>query len=246
VKRLSWQVDLAAALVAVSALLYYVHYLVFRDVRHIFIFLLGDLAFIPIEVAVVALVINRLLSVREKRVLMKKMNMAIGTFYSAMGAELLRRLSRFNLDLERIRDALIVEGDWTDTEFETLGRRLREGDYRFDSRRDDLDSLKRFLAGEREFILGLLENPNLLEHDTFTDLLWAVFHLADELGHRENLRDLPATDHDHLSNDMKRAFSFLVYEWLEYMKHLKEDYPYLFSLAMRTNPFKRETSVIVG
>jgi len=239
-------VDLAAALVAVSALLYYVHYLVFRDVRHIFIFLLGDLAFIPIEVAVVALVINRLLSVREKRVLMKKMNMAIGTFYSAMGAELLRRLSRFNLDLERIRDALIVEGDWTDTEFETLGRRLREGDYRFDSRRDDLDSLKRFLAGEREFILGLLENPNLLEHDTFTDLLWAVFHLADELGHRENLRDLPATDHDHLSNDMKRAFSFLVYEWLEYMKHLKEDYPYLFSLAMRTNPFKRETSVIVG
>jgi len=30
-------------------------------------------------------------------------------------------------------------------------------------------------------LLGLLGNPNLLEHDSFTDLLWAVFHLMEEL-----------------------------------------------------------------
>ena len=29
----------------------------------------------------------------------------------------------------------------------------------------------------------------------------------------------------------------LIIEWLAYMKHLKESYPYLFSLAVRTNPF---------
>jgi hypothetical protein len=29
------------------------------------------------------------------------------------------------------------------------------------------------------------------------------------------------------------------------MKHLKENYPYLFSLAMRTNPFDADASVIV-
>jgi len=34
----------------------------------------------------------------------------------------------------------------------------------------------------------------LLEHDTFSDLLWAVFHLAEELAHRDNVKDLKDTD----------------------------------------------------
>ncbi|MBA7569274.1 hypothetical protein ES708_11013 [subsurface metagenome] len=34
-------------------------------------------------------------------------------------------------------------------------------------------------------------------------------------------------------------------EWLDYMKHLKNNYPYLFSLAMRTNPFDANASVEV-
>jgi hypothetical protein len=30
-----------------------------------------------------------------------------------------------------------------------------------------------------------------------------------------------------------------------YMQHLKQNYPYLFSLAMRTNPFDANASAIV-
>ena len=92
----------------------------------------------------------------------------------------------------------------------------------------------------------LLENPNLLEHDTFTDTLWAVFHLTDELAHREDLKSLPETDVRHLSGDIDRAYKCIVAEWLEYMKHLKRDYPYLFSLAVRTNPFDPAARVEVG
>jgi hypothetical protein len=33
---------------------------------------------------------------------------------------------------------------------------------------------------------------------------------------------------------------------LDYMKYMKENYPYLFSFAMRTNPFDREASPIVA
>jgi hypothetical protein len=36
---------------------------------------------------------------------------------------------------------------------------------------------------------------------------------------------------------MKRAYSELLREWIAHMKHLKTAYPYLFSLAVRTNPF---------
>jgi len=94
-------------------------------------------------------------------------------------------------------------------------------------------------------MLSLLANPNLLEHDTFTDLLWAVFHLSEELSSRPDLTRLPRTDNDHLSGDMKRAYMLIITEWLAYMKHLKHDYPYLFSLAVRTNPMDVNASPVV-
>ncbi len=89
------------------------------------------------------------------------------------------------------------------------------------------------------------ENPNILEHETFTDLLWAVFHLAEELENRVDVKNLSDTDYSHISGDMKRAYILLVSQWLNYMKHLKSAYPYLFSLAVRINPFDPDASPIV-
>jgi hypothetical protein len=41
---------------------------------------------------------------------------------------------------------------------------------------------------------------------------------------------------------MRRSYILLISEWLDYMRHLKENYPYLFSFAMRTNPFDPDAS----
>ena len=46
-----------------------------------------------------------------------------------------------------------------------------------------------------------------------------------------------------MAGDIKRAYTLLVFEWLSYMKHLKNNYPYLFSLAMRLNPFDENATV---
>jgi len=85
----------------------------------------------------------------------------------------------------------------------------------------------------------------LLENESFTELLYAVFHLAEELAYRDDLRKSPVTDKTHLAGDIKRAYVLLVHQWLDYMAHLKTHYPYLFSLAMRTNPFDQQASPIV-
>jgi len=37
----------------------------------------------------------------------------------------------------------------------------------------------------------------------------------------------------------------LALQWLKYMEHLKVNYPYLFSLSLRTNPFDRNATPIV-
>jgi len=109
-----------------------------------------------------------------------------------------------------------------------------------------IEALTDFLRGKRDFLLALLQNPTLLEHEAFSDLLWAVFHLADELAHRRDLKQLSDTDCAHLAGDMAHVQKHLVAQWSGYMQHLKHDYPFLFSLALRTNPFDPEAQVEVG
>ena len=69
---------LAAALIVSSLVLYTFHYLVFSDTHYILIYGLGELAFLPIEVLLVTLVIDRLLEASEKRAMLNKLNMVIG------------------------------------------------------------------------------------------------------------------------------------------------------------------------
>jgi hypothetical protein len=122
---------------------------------------------------------------------------------------------------------------------------LQKHEHAIDSRSGNLEGLRSFIVDKRAFLLRLLENPNLLEHEEFTELLWAVFHLAEELSYRASVTDLAETDYKHLSGDITRAYRLLIREWLSHMEHLKNDYPYLFSLAVRINPFDPNSSVEV-
>jgi len=193
----------------------------------------------------VATVTEMLLNKREKSVRLEKLNMLIGAFFSEVGTKLLIHFSDCDPKLNKIRKELIVAGDWSGQEFSRVSRRLRNYDYGIDIQKVDLEDLRNFLIKKRNFSLRLLENPTLLEHESFTDLLRAVFHLTEELDARENLSNLPDTDYEHLAGDIKRAYILLVHEWLDYMKYLKDNYPYLFSLAMRTNPFDKNASPVV-
>jgi len=65
------------------------------------------------------------------------------------------------------------------------------------------------------------------------------------LERREKVTGLSDSDYEHLAVDVNRAYTLLVQQWLEYGKYLKDNYPYLFSLAMRTNPFDQTASPFV-
>lgn len=240
-----WHITLAAALIAASAVSYLIQISIFHRTEETLFYMLQDVAFVPIQVLLVTLFLNQLLAAREKQALMKKLNMLIGTFHIEVGAELIRRCSAFAGDLTEVRKRLKVTPRWTAREFQDAAAFVKGADLRIDSRAADLDSLKELLETKRYFLLGLLANPNLLEHDTFTDLLWAVFHLAEELAARKGFEGLPRVDYDHLSGDIKRAYSLLLSEWLFYMKHLREDYPYLFSLAVRMSPLDPDADPVV-
>lgn len=244
-KRFRWQILLGLFLIILSVMLYLLHYAIFRDPHHIFIYMVGDIAFVPIEVLLVTLIIHQLLGMREKRTLLEKLNMLIGTFFSEVGSRLLAYFSDLDPKLDEIRKELIVTNGWSEQEFFRVNKRLKSYDYGVDVQKVNLEDLRSFLVDKRDFLLRLLENPNLLEHESFTELLRAVFHLTEELASREDVRQLPNADREHLTGDIKRAYTLLVHEWLDYMKYLKDNYPYLFSLAMRTNPFDLDASPVV-
>ncbi|WP_225370549.1 hypothetical protein [Methanobrevibacter arboriphilus] len=119
-------------------------------------------------------------------------------------------------------------------------------DLGIDQRKEFLIDLKQLLVENRGFLIRLLENPNLLEKDTFSNLLLAIFHLDEELERRDFNRDLIESDYEHLANDINRVYSSLIYEWVNYLYYLKLHYPYMFSIAVRTNPFDDNASIYVN
>ena len=229
-----------------SAVLYGLDYLFFGQAREIGFGLLGNLAFLPIYVLFVTLMIERVLKERDKEALRQKMNMVIGVFFSEVGTVLLRDGYAFLMEKEPLAERVRISPTWSDREFRELAAFLDKSQLQMNSALCDLAELKELLVSRRTFLLGLLENPNLLEHDGFTDLLWAVFHLLEELEARRSFEGLPQADLDHLSGDIRRAYVHLLSQWVIYLKHLKDDYPYLFSLAVRNNPLNPEARVVIG
>ena len=79
-KRFSFVLYIAIAFLILSGIAYFVHYLIFHDIHHIFIYMIGDLAFLPVEVLLVVIIIERVLAHREKQAKLKKLNMVVGAF----------------------------------------------------------------------------------------------------------------------------------------------------------------------
>ncbi|KAF5082811.1 hypothetical protein [Methanoculleus horonobensis] len=241
----TWEVRLGIILVASSVVIYGVKHLLLGDAENTYQYIFNALGFLPINVLLVTLILNQLLSVRAKRDRLDKLNMVIGTFFSEVGTELLTILSDRDPNLPEIRHDLVVTNAWTPEKFSGVRSRLRHHTCRVTVGAADLQDLCRYLKEQRGFLLRLLENPVLMEHESFTDLLRAVFHLTEELERRGDFAGLPASDVEHLAGDVERVYGRLIGEWLAYMEYLQRNYPYLFSLAMRSNPFDETASPIV-
>jgi hypothetical protein len=236
-KFLHWKIQLGLALIGASAGLYGLNYLIFRDVNYMTRLFLAQLGFLPISVLLVTIILNQLMAQRAKTAKLAKLNMVIGAFFSEVGGPLLKNLTAYDRSLPDFQPRVAHISHWTDPDFAVFSQGLTENDFSIELKEGDLEVLRDFLLQKRDFLLRLLENPNLLEHDSFSSLLLAVFHLTEELAQRTDLARLSVADRKHLAGDVQRVYLLLIKEWLAYMAHLQARYPYLFSLALRTNPF---------
>jgi hypothetical protein len=144
-----------------------------------------------------------------------------------------------------LRESFESAGDLNSREVGSLLKKIDDYPFRVSIERTGLEDLRQMLTSRRDFMVRLLENPSLLENENFTNMLWAMFHLTEELDARADLSQVPESDFEHLKGDISRSYGHLFKEWLMYMRHLHDNYPFLYSFAMRTSPIEPEKQVEV-
>ncbi|EGT3617275.1 hypothetical protein FHH43_13770 [Clostridium perfringens] len=227
-------------LIGLSLFLHYVHYLIFQDLHHTLIFLFADIAFIPMEVFFTTLVIDKLLEKREKEHLKDKLSMLIGVFFSELGTDILNTFVHADNGTDLIAKEAIVTKEWNRNDFKNLEKLVNEYDYKVDIKKIDLIALEKKLNTQKDLIINLITNPMLIEHEEFSDMLMSILHLREELSSR-CCHELEVYEIQHLEIDINVAYKYLVFEWVQYMKQLKLNYPQLFLKALINNPFDKRS-----
>jgi len=243
--KISWHLKVGLIFIFCSCTVYFIKLVSIGHIDDTINYLFNAVGFLFLNVLMVTLVINELMHYREKKERLEKLNMVIEVFYSELGLGLLLIFRDADAGIETLRKILTITPAWTDNDYDTSINLVKKYDYHIDPSRIDLETLHSFLHEKRSFMLRLFENPALLEHGSFSPLLQAVFHLTEELHRRDDVSSLPASDIAHLTGDIKRVYEHLLLVWVGYMKHLQKNYPFLFSLALRTNPFDKDAHIIV-
>ncbi|MEI8199219.1 MAG: hypothetical protein WCG21_04075 [Eubacteriales bacterium] len=224
-------------LICMSLSVYLIQFRIFGRPGDTGFYFLEDLAFVPVSVLLVTLGVNTVLNRRDRQAMLEKVSIVVNEFFAEAGTEMILGLRGYMDNRDELSEKLQLSAHWQDKDFREATAFLGGHPIVVDVRSNDLYELLSLLENKKDQLLRLFENANLMEHDSFTDMLWAVYHVYDELRSRESLDDLPAADIRHLNIDIQRAAQLLLVEWIDSMRALKIRYPYLYSLAVRKCPF---------
>jgi hypothetical protein len=237
-------------MVLLIIIIYGSNYLVLGDAEHIISYVWTHLGFIPVDILLVAFLLDEIIEKKEKEAMLEKLDMLMSTFFSEVGNDLISQLSSVNKYTTNTENLKLIK-NWDDKDYDAKLAELKSASIDFqadvpkEEREEFLENLRVFLASKREFIINLMTNPNLLEKEEFTGLITAILHLDEELEHRKDLALVQDADFGHLNGDMQRVYGKLVYEWVYYLKYLNKHYPYMIALIVRTNPFDADADVYV-
>lgn len=245
-----WKIKFSILMVILIIIIYGSNYLVLGDAEHIISYIWTHLGFIPVDILIVAFVLDEIIEKKEKEAMLEKLDMLMSTFFSEVGNELINQLSHANKYKASTENLKSIK-NWDDKDYENKLNELKNSSIDFqadiapENREEFLENLRDLISGKREFIINLINNPNLLEKEEFTELINAILHLDEELEHRKDLSLVTDADFAHLNGDMHRVYNKLVHEWVYYLRYLNKNYPYMIALVIRTNPFDEDADVYV-
>jgi hypothetical protein len=227
-KNLKHYLFVSFILILLSFIMFFIHYLIFGQLENTIYYSLMSLCFIPINILAVTLVFEKLVERRTKLERLSKLNMLVGLFFSDIGFTLL---------------GIIVAGDekiqslkLNFTDLKASDNKLKAHAHIINFEKINYTKLEKLVLESRDILSSLISNENILEHETFADLLMALMHLRDEILFLQ-YKELTKDDIIHIRGDICRVYKALTTQWINYLAHLKQFYPYQYSGAIKFNPF---------
>ncbi|CEN82602.1 hypothetical protein [Paraclostridium sordellii] len=228
-KKIRYYFVISFILIALSAVMFLIHYLVFGQALNTAYYSLMNLCFIPINSLVVTIILEKFIDYRAKKDRIEKINMLVGIFFTEVGGKLM------HLIIDSDKDAKNYITNFED--LNNIKKCLNEYDYKVDMNNIDLCSIKNILLENNNLFVTLISNENVFQHQIFTDLLMSVVHLRDEIIFMEK-DDSLELNINHLENDVIRVYKNISIQWISYLEYLNKSYPFLYNNAIRVNPFK--------
>ncbi len=229
--------QLILLLLCTSALLYAIHYLIFRDLHHLAIFGLHELAFVPLEVILVTLGLDKLVEKTHREEARSKVSIIETLYFNESGGTMLRYLTSFDPDAARLRELLQVTENWRSSDFRQAIRQLKSYPFLLDLDRIDFFGLHYHLSQRHEYYRSMLENPALTQSEAFTEMIMKIYLLWEELDGRTNLYQLPEKDRNYLAELLHEIYRELTEYWLDNVYNHSIHNRFRLHRAIESNPF---------
>lgn len=249
-QKADWKIKFSIVMLIIAFIFFASRAIYLGSTEEVVSYLWKQIGFIPVNILIVAILIDGIMSKKEHEAILEKIDMIMGTFFTKLGNDLVSLISSANNNSVEM-DKLKLIKNWDDKDYENTLNELKEHPIDFNSNLDGksracfLNNVHNVLSQNQDFIVNLINNPNLLKKDEFSGLLLALMHLDEELSRRGDLSNISDIDFNHLCGDIKRVYTHLIYEWIYYLRYLNKFYPYMISLAIRTNPFDCDADVHV-
>ena len=229
--------QIVVLLICTSAVLYVLHYLIFRDLHHIGIFFLHDLAGMPLEVILVTLFFDKIIEKAHEEENQSKLSIIETLFFNESGGNMLRYLSTFDPNFSLLSDILAVRMDWKSIDYQSAKIHLEDYSFRLDVEKVDFFGLHYHLDERHAYYRNILENPALTQSSEFTEMVMKIYLMWEELDCRTDLYNLDLHEKHYLGELLTEIYQELVEYWLDNAyNHSIHNRPRLHRL-IETSPF---------
>ena len=218
------------ALIVLSAAIYLLQVLIFHDERTTAFYLLQDLAFMPVTIAIATLVVGELVEEREKKERLEKTKMLTSSFFTGIGAFLIREILQMT-DADGLVYEVVKNGAEQSGRVGEVQKQLQSVKLNVHMDAAGYTKIQQIIRSNQTNILVIASNPLIIEHECFSEMLWGVFHLMDEFRLRGSWDDLSEQDIEHFNQDFEKVLRLLLMNWAGNVRYLKETYPAFYAAA---------------
>lgn len=220
---------LSIFLLMISLILYISQVMIFRQPETTAFYIFQDLAFLPVTIAIATLVVGYLMEEHDRQERINRTRMLTSSFFTDVGNELLRILitqGHYEIPL------LLLTDECKNKTEEELKHSIEKMNFQVSWTPETEREIQNLLDAQHDSMLIITSNPALLDHEIFTDMLWAIFHLKDEMKGRAS-ENISSADQKHLESDAKRVFDLLLLDWMNHLNYMKKEYPYYYDKSTK-------------